>query len=87
MSVATGIAQAFSMPGVPQPTASAITAGRMTPPTAAMIGSRAFLRSASSPTTSSRLSSRPATKKNTASRPSWAQVFRLRFRWIALGPT
>lgn len=86
MSVATGMAQPLSIPGVPKPMDAAMIAGTRTPPHAAMIGSIAALRSASLPTTSSRLSSRPATKKKTASSPSCAQVPRLRSRWSADGP-
>ena len=71
MSVATGIAHAWSAPPL---MISASSAGTTMPPTAAITGNVAALRSASSPTTSSRLSSRPATKKNSASRPSLAHA-------------
>ncbi len=74
------------MPGVPAPIVAAMIAGTTTPPQAAMIGSRARFRSASSPTTISRFNSRPATKKKTASSPSCAHVPTVRFRWSASGP-
>ena len=61
MSVATGIAQAWSIPGDPHPMASASPAGTTMPPSAAATGSSAWLTRDSSPTTSSRLSSSPTT--------------------------
>lgn len=87
MSVATGIAHARSIPGVPQPTPSATSAGTIIPPIAATIGSTACLNRDSSPMTSSRLSSSPATKKKIASRPSFAQSPMVRFRWSSSGPS
>jgi hypothetical protein len=86
MSVATGMAHACPAPGAPALMARASSAGTIMPPSAAITGSVADLRSASSPTTSSRFSSRPATKKNTANRPSLAQVPTVRSRPIAAGP-
>ena len=56
------------------------------PPSAAITGNVAVRRSASSPTTSSRLSSSPATKKKIASRPSLAQSPTVRSRCAEAGP-
>ena len=72
MSVAMGTAQprAFS---VPAQSRAWITAGIAAPPIAAATGSVTFLRSLSSPATSSRLISRPTTKKKIAIRPSLTQ--------------
>ena len=63
-----------------------MTAGTITPPTAAAIGTAARRGSLRSPATNSRLSSRPATKKKIASSPSAAQVARERSRCRAAGP-
>jgi hypothetical protein len=90
MSVAVGIAQPRNTSPSP-PASPAVTAysraGRTTPQAAAAMGSAALLRSERSPATNSRLSSIPATRKNTASRPSAAQVPRLRSRCSTCGPT
>ncbi len=87
MSVATGIAQPLDAPGAPRATARNTRAGATMPPSAATTGRTAARASESSPTTSSRLSSRPATKKNTASRPSATSAPALRwFRCNQDGP-
>ena len=62
ISVAIGIAQPRAV-SAPAFNRRKMAAGRMTPPKAAMSGSRAFRPSPSSPTASSRLISRPTTKK------------------------
>jgi hypothetical protein len=86
MSVAIGIAHARPAPAVPPMMTAAIPAGTTTPPSAAMTGSSAVLRCDSSPTVSSRLSSRPATKKNNASSPSVAHCPTVRSRCRPAGP-
>ena len=57
------------------------------PPTAAATAATARRGSRRSPATNSRLSSSPATKKKIASRPSAAQVPRVRSRCSDAGPT
>ena len=59
-----------SEPAWPPITARKISAGRTIPPIAAKRGSRAAARVDSSPTVSSRFTSRPTTKKKIAMRPS-----------------
>ena len=81
MSVAVGMAQPRSISG-PELNAIAvkITAGTMTPPTAAATGTTARLKVRRSPATNSRLSSSPAMKKKIARSPSAAHAPRLRLR-------
>ena len=76
MSVAAGIAQPFASGAAPLVTATKISAGSATPPSAASAGRAAVRRSFSSPVTSSRLISRPTTKKKIAIRPSLTQCWR-----------
>ena len=68
-SVAIGMPQPRE-PASPPITARKIKAGRTIPPIAANTGSRAACRVESSPTSSSRFTSRPTTKKKIAIRPS-----------------
>ncbi|MPM75667.1 hypothetical protein SDC9_122661 [bioreactor metagenome] len=72
ISVAIGIPHPFWLI-VPAFKALYKSAGSTMPPKAAIIGSAAFLRDESSPTTISLLISRPTTKKKTAMRASLTQ--------------
>ncbi len=72
MSVAMGIPQpCTASPPALKPRKT--SAGTTMPPSAAITGRAAWRGSASSPTSSSRLSSRPTTKKKNAIRPSLIQ--------------
>ena len=70
MSVAAGIAQPRHKPGSLCVTARNTSAGTTMPAKAAMTGMALAARSASAPTSASRLISSPTSRKNTAINPS-----------------
>ena len=79
MSVAVGIGQPL-IPSVPVFSRAKMTAGAITPPRAATIGTKAVDGFESTPLRNSYFSSRPATRKKVARSKSLTQCSMLRFR-------